>query len=152
MIRIFQSETYDIIDAIYYSLNNWTLYKSSSVSVSSGANSVTITSPSANGLIYAAADTSYYTGNIYFKFKVVSFTGTIGVRYDSTSTRTADFSTDLSVQTNDTVKVYDDGSYVKILVNDVEKVSVAHSSQIRFGLRIEAGSSVELTDIKVYPI
>lgn len=156
-----RSDVKSFLDCIIYLTNtfpNTSVYYSAGINkaAGTGGNSVvfTINSGSSYGIISFKKDNEYYTNNHAFECKIIAYSGTVSLRFDTTATHSKPLNaSDFNFQNGDTLRVEDNGTIISFYKNG-EKLSYDYPSdqQIRFGFRIEEGGSLELTNMKVYPI
>ena len=154
-----RSDTFDLLDCIWYLTNSFNLSKSSSVTATSNTNSVTFSTSSSTGtFFFATTNTPALTHNNAMEVKVVNYSGTVSVRFDDTtleqpSRSKSISSTELNIQAGDTLRVEDDGTRIYFYKNgELLDYNQAIGGNIRFGFALGTNSSLELTEMKVYPI
>ena len=151
---IIQSETYEVLDCIYYITNTYDLYKASAITVTPNEDTVTFSASGNYGLIFLNTDNSYRTGNYCFEFKLVDFSSdTIEVRCDNSSSSSLGRSLSiLGASDGDVIRAENNGTIVNFYVKDVLRTTRSNNGTIRYGFRIPEGESITVTDMKFYPI
>lgn len=154
VFRIFQSETYEVLDCIYYITNTYDLYKTSAITVTPNEDSVTFSASGNYGLIYLNTDNSFRTGNYCFEFKLVDFSSdTIDVRCDNSSSSSLSRSLSiLGANEGDVIRAENNGTNVIFYVNDEQVATRSNNGTIRYGFRIPDGESITVTNMKFYTI
>ena len=150
----FQSQTIEILDCLYYFTNTYTAYKNNSITVNPKTSSIEFTS-NGSGLVYLHTDGSTFLhGNYAFEFKLIDFSTTnINIRCsNSVSTSLQRPLSDLGAEEGDTIRVENNGTTVYFYVNDVQTVTRSNNGTIRYGFSIPNGATIEVTDMKIYPI